>query len=155
MALDAVTAYLPPPPSQTQAGPMLAAGISFDTLDRQARGAIHFRSLGEPEPIEPRLRRRGSAGRGTADLDNPANDRRDGGTGRSRRREFGLHFGINPFPEWVLHSSAFVAQLIAQQFSPGAGLPQLSSEEGASAYGLATARTESFFGQFQPVEFAA
>ena len=70
---------------------------------------------------------------------------------RCDRGEFGLHLAIDEFPERVRHSSGFMAQLIAQQFSVGSD--RADFEDGTAAYDAATERGDSiFFGAIVPQE---
>ncbi len=154
-----VIPFLPVKLSAATPANALVPTVSFEELDRQARGGISQRSIEESQHPGPRLRRRSSdfidEGRDRRRRVGPrgaANDRPEG----PRRRgtgEFGIHLAASPFPERVQHSSPFVAQLIGQQFGDGEESGAL--DEGLAAYDGAVALSQSFFGAYAPVELVA
>ena len=128
----------------------------FDELDRQARGAITHRSIEDSNPANARLRRR-AQDIASAFTRRPTDEPtvRDERRPRRGKGEFGLHLAVDPFPERVLHSSGFIAQLIAQQFSTDEDAPG-SGEDAVAAYVATAGRAESlFFGTIVPAEAIA
>ena len=153
MAIEAVVQFLPaPPPSQTST--THAPGVSFEAADRQSKGAVHRRPIEQNDSVNPRYRRRALDTRTELKQEDSATDHNDN-RDTSSRGEFGFHLGINAFPERVLHSSAFIAQLIGQQFAPSKDVATTDSGSGATAYGAAVERVESYFGAFEPIGIAA
>jgi hypothetical protein len=130
-----------PPPLLAEQPIMLA--LRFDELDRDARGAVTHRSIEDTSPANSRLRGRANDLTKAFERRRPEDERklREDRQPRRDRGEFGLHLAIDEFPERVRHSSGFMAQLIAQQFSVGSDSADF--EDGAAAYNAVSERGDA------------
>lgn len=160
MGVHAIAQVVPfpvKPPTLGAAANALVPAPNFEELDRQARGGITRRAIDDSERAGTRLhRRRGELGeaierRRGNDSRQPANDRLD--RDRAGAGEFGLHIAADPYPERVQHSSPFIAQVIGQTVGHASSATGEIRNEGITAYDGAVARTESYFGAYDPVEF--
>lgn len=165
MGVHAIAQVLPfppvKPPSPGAAANALVLAPSYEELERDARGGISQRAIENSGPPGARLRRRREdlrevTERRSSESRRPANDRSER-RGRTAPGEFGLHIAADPYPERVQHSTPFIAQVIGQAVGQAVARAGMSSEAdvnaGVAAYDGAAARTESYFGAHDPVEF--
>ena len=162
MGIEVLPQVIPFPTAKPPAPPpgnALVPTVSYEELDRQARGGATLRGIEQSDHTRARLRRRssdlideGRDQRKRVDSRDAANDAPKGAR-RQGRGEFGLHLATNPYPERVQHSSPFVAQLIGQQFSgdsePGA------LDNGLAAYDGAAGLSQTILGAYPPLELVA
>ncbi len=153
MTLAAIAQGVPPLPPPMAAEQPLVLVSRFDELDRQARGAVTHRSIEDLNPSNPRLRRRAMEMASAFERRRPADEPavREERRPRRGKGEFGLHLAVDAFPERVRHSSSFITQLIAQQFS--ADEDDTDSGNGVAAYDATAGRADGFyFGTVVPEE---
>ena len=145
MTLETIAQGVPPLPPPMAAEQPIVLVSRFDELDRQFWGSATHRSIEDPNPANTRLRRRARDMESAFERRRPADERLVRQEPRPRRGkgEFGFHLAVDPFSERVRHSSGFITQLIAQQFSNGGDAA--NSDDGVAAYDETAARAEGFF----------
>lgn len=162
MGVEVLSQVIPFPTAKPPAPPpgnALVPALSYEELDRQARGGVTLRSIEQSDHTRARLRRRrsdlideGREQRKRVDARDAAKGRAEGAR-RQGTGEFGLHLAANPYPERVQHSSPFVAQLIGQQFSGDAEPGAL--DDGLAAYDGAAGLSQTILGAYPPLELVA
>ncbi len=154
MSLQGLTTILPPPRRHDAAG---FAGNTQEIYDRRAAfrrvsDAFHQSALRRGEDRAPQY------ARDEADRRTPVGDngeiRRTGRRAGDRATAAGLHLKLPTTPEFVRHSTPFVAQAIGQDRGAidqrSGGLSRV-----AAAYEAGVARVDSFFSVIEPIEVYA
>lgn len=152
MTMPSLTTVLPPPPPRGASSRFI--GTAQETFDRRAS----FRRAADAfQPDRPRQtdeRTPAGARRRITDHETPQTD-----TGRGRRASdtgapAGLHLKLNTTPEFVRHSTPFVAQAIGQERGTISITPR-GVNTGAAAYDAGVARVDSFFSVIEPISVYA
>ena len=148
MSLPSLTSVLGPP---RLGAPPRFIGNSQETYDRRA----HFRRAADAFQTErsqstdqrvPSQRARRHAADNEAPQTNTGHGRRttDAGT------PVGLHLKVSSAPEFVRHSTPFVAQAIGQEHGTINLVPRILNS-GTAAYDAGVARVDSFFSVIEPI----
>lgn len=154
MSLQGLTTILPPPRRGNSGG---FVGNAQETFDRRAA----FRRLSDAfaqkraRATDEGFQHPAFRGRRAEDAVADPGQSRAGRRAGDRATNAGLHLKLPGLPEFVRHSTPFVAQAIGQD--RGAIDQRASrSEQGATAaYAAGIARVNSFFSAVEPVEVFA
>lgn len=154
MSLQGLTTVLPPPRRGEAPG---FIGSAQETYDRRTA----FRRAGDAFE-QQRLRHTDDRGRmPQADdrrrpvSDEPQTGLRAGRRATDRNVPGGLHLKLAGHPEFVRHSTPFVAQAIGQERGVIEQVRQRGLGGGTAAYDAGIARVDSFFNAIEPIEVYA
>jgi hypothetical protein len=152
MTLPSLTTVLPPPPSR--GAPPRFVGFAQETFDRRAgfRRAADAFQPDRPRPAEERAPM--GARRRFTDHDPPPARSGHGRRATDHGTFAGLHLKLNTAPEFVRHSTPFVAQAIGQERGTINVTPR-GANSGTAAYDAGVARVDSFFSVIEPISVYA
>ncbi len=152
MTLPSLTTVLPPPPSR--GAPPRFVGFAQETFDRRAgfRRAADAFQPDRPRPAEERAPM--GARRRFTDHDPPPARSGHGRRATDHGTFAGLHLKLNTAPEFVRHSTPFVAQAIGQERGTINVTPR-GANSGTAAYDAGVARVDSFFSLIEPISVYA
>lgn len=155
MSLQGLTTILPPP-RRADSGEFI--GKAQETYDRRAafRRASDTFVQDRTRGLQERFTDNAFRGRRADDAAEQPAQSRTGRRATDQAATAGLHLKLPGLPEFVRHSTPFVAQAIGQEHGVIDQTSARRAETGAAAaYDAGVARVDSFFSVVEPIEVYA